>query len=142
MIGHYACVTTAVGVRRAPPLLIVLATVVIVAGVIVWHAWPASSHRLSESAAQHACAGVVARHGGEVGVSMGESAADVRKIDAQFHAGVSAFLSSLPKSAGVAECSILVQGSDLHEGCGLIDQASILASSDGARFVPWCPAGP
>jgi predicted negative regulator of RcsB-dependent stress response len=129
-------------VRRRRPVVMTMATLLVVAGVVAWQAWPAPSHRLSQSAAQHACAAIVARHGGELGTSTGESVADVRKLDAHFHLGVSSFLASMSKSGGIAECSFF--GSALRAGCPTGDAAlpqmvQVLASPDGSRYVSWCP---
>jgi hypothetical protein len=128
-----------VGIRPARSLLVVGATVITALGVILWGAWPAPTHRLSRTSAARACARVAASHGGEVRDSYGLSVAAVKTIDATLHGGAGAFIASLPKSNGVAECTIVVPGSDLRPGCGFLDATFGLATPDGAHFVVWCP---
>jgi hypothetical protein len=140
--GHCARVSAIDEVRRWRPVAMAMATLLVVAGVVAWQAWPAPSHRLSRSTAQRACAAIVARHGGELGTSTGDSVADVRKLDAHFHLGVSSFLASMPKSGGMAECTFF--DSVLRAGCptnsdSALQMVQVLASPDGSRYVSWCP---
>jgi hypothetical protein len=128
-------------VRRARPALVVVVTVLVVASVVIWRAWPTPTHRLSERAAAHACAAAASPHRAQVRDSYGMSVADLKTLDARLHGGAGAFLASLQENGGAAECTLGVEGSDLEPGCGIVGATFGLAAPDGSRFVPWCPQG-
>jgi class 3 adenylate cyclase len=117
-----------------------VAVVLLVPAVIVWRAAPAASkHRLSLKDAERACIEVAAHHGGRVSGYTGDSvrnAFNLSQANLEFHLDAAAFLLSIPKSGGVAECSVL--GSDLAVCVGE-PLATVLATPDGRRSVSWCP---
>jgi hypothetical protein len=120
-----------------------MATLLLIPAVIMWRAWPAATeHRLSLKDAERACSEVAAHHGGRVSGYTGDSVDNAVKLNQgrrAFHFDAAAFLASLPKSGGVAECSVL--GSDLAVCVGE-SLARVLATPDGRRSVSWCPPPP
>jgi hypothetical protein len=131
-------VPSSTAARRTRAYLVAIATLAIVAGVVVAHAWPAPTHRLSLATAQRACATIAEHHGGEVSAYSGDVVATERSLDAQFHVGAGAFLASVAKSDGLAECSFV--GSDLPRcDASAVGFSQVLATPDGSRFTPWCP---
>ena len=121
-----------------------VAILLLVPAVIAWRAWPAASeHRLSLKDAERACSEVAAHHGGRVSGYTGDSVGSAVKLNQAnqaFHLDTAAFLASIPKSGGVAECSVLASDLPLCAGdSGPVPLATVLATPDGRRFVSWCP---
>ena len=137
--GHYACVAGAVRTPRTGRVVAAVAILLLVAAVIMWRAWPVETHRLSLNDAERACSEVAAHHGGRVSGYTGDSVDNAVKVNQgnrPFHFDAAAFLASIPKSGGVAECSVL--GSDLAVCVGE-PLATVLATPDGRRAFSWCP---
>jgi len=142
--GHYACVAGPVRTPRTGRVTVAVAILLLVPAVIAWRAWPAAEHRLSLKDAERACREVAAHHGGRVSTYWGDSVDNAAKLNQgkhAFHAEAAAFLASIPKSNGVAVCS--VWASDLPVCAADRDSVpplgTVLATPDGGRSVSWCP---
>jgi len=115
----------------------------LVLAVIMWGAAPEAEHRLSLKDAERACSEVAAHHGGRVSGYTGDSVGNAVKLNQgkrAFHFDAAAFLASIPKSGGVAECSVLASDLPVCAGDrGPVSLSRVLATPDGRRAVSWCP---
>jgi hypothetical protein len=131
--------------RSWSPWLVALTTVTLVAAVVAWHALPSPSElRLSLAGAGRACNAFATRHGGQAEATGGESVANAKKLDRAFRVGAGSFLATVPRSQGLAYCT--VTGTDI-EACpgdsgGVPSAAQILVTADGSAYVRWCPLLP
>jgi hypothetical protein len=120
--------------------MVAMAILLLVPAVIVWRVWPVrSDHRLSSTDAERACRTVAARGQGRVDWFTGDSVDRAVKVDLDGHFGGAAFLASLPKSSGVAVCSVLDSNlPSCGDGGDAVKESIVLATPDGRRWLSWC----
>lgn len=131
--------------RRNGTTAVAVALTAVVLVVIVWHARPSPSElHLSSANAERTCDTFATRHRGYTTDSGGESVGNAERVDRALHLGARAFLATVPKSQGVAEC--LLTQTDIPacpDGSGLrATESQVLVAADGIRYVLWCPIIP